>query len=152
MSGWTTVENQKSPAGAWVVSDSDGNEVAAGLDGLAGMTAALEINKVLFGALRVHGEDIQENVTSERPKICRVNWVGEKVPAMKKMQALQGKAKIAEIWNGAALELDANKAEEISMNNFAVKLLGAGGAHKPTQYNFGPDQIIALSDVKNNGQ
>lgn len=132
-----------------MVASATGEEIASGTDGLAAMVAALDETKVLFGAIRVLGVDEQENVTSSRPKIVRVNWVGTKVPAMKKMGALQGKAKIAEIWNGSAGEVDANKPEEIDMNTVGCMLLASGGAHKPTKYVFGPSEEIPLTEVKN---
>jgi len=150
MSGWATCSDQKSGAGAWVICDATGTELSSGLGGLAEMIAALDEKLVMFGAIRVLGEDKQENVVSQRPKICRINWVGSKVPAMKKMSALSGKAKVAEIWNGTACEFDANLQSEITMNAIAVTLLASGGAHKPTQYTFGPgDEFILLADVKN---
>lgn len=149
MSGWAQVSNQKSEAGVWVLADATGEEVAEGTDGLSGLVAALEDNLVMFGAIRVHGEDIQENVTSTRPKICRVNWIGPKVPAMKKMGALQGKSSLAEQWNGTACEFAATKKEEVTLAAIALVLLNSGGAHKPTQYKFGPGETIPLADVKN---
>jgi len=64
------------------------------------------------------------------------------------MGALQGKQKIATMWNGTAVECDFNEASDINMNAIAVELLRCGGAHKPTHYDFGDEQI-PLSDVKN---
>ena len=58
-------------------------------------------------------------------------------------------AKIAEIWNGSAGEVDANKPEEIDMNTVGCMLLACGGAHKPTKYVFGPSEEIPLTEVKN---
>merc|ERR1719223_1448036 len=130
MSGWKEVSDQSASAGAWVVADSDGNESATG-SGLASLVETFEPSKVQFAAIRVCGVDEQENVTSTRPKIVRINWVGAKVPAMKKMSALQGKQTIAGIWNGCAAEFDANKPEEIDMNSIGCELLKSGGAHKP---------------------
>lgn len=149
MSSWKTVSAQGGAAGLWVVADEKGEELANGT-GLGELTSFLDgaADKVLFIAYRVNGVDEQENVTSTRPKIVRINWVGAKVPAMKKMGALAGKATISNLWNGIAVEVEANKTSELSMNTIAVELLRSGGAHKPTKYDFG-DGDIPLGDVAN---
>jgi hypothetical protein len=147
MSGWSHVADQKTEAGAWVVADVDGKETASGT-GLATLTECFEENKVQFAAFRICGVDEQENVTSTRPKIVRVNWVGPKVPAMKKMGALQGKQKMAELWNGVGVEIDAGSVDRLTMKGIGVELLRCGGAHKPTHYDFG-DGKIPLTVCKN---
>jgi len=153
MSGWKQTSDQKSTAGVWVIADAQGNELQSGTNGLAGLNEFLGNEnaqaKVLFAAFRVHGVDQQENVTSQRPKIVRINFVGPKVPAMKKMEALQGKQNLARIWNGVAAEIDTQKPP--SMNDIAVVLLRSGGAHKPTHYDFGDCQI-KLGDVANKAE
>ena len=133
----------------WVVADEKGEEKANGA-GLGELIALLENEaaSVLFVALRVTGVDEQENVTSTRPKIVRINWVGSKVPAMKKMGALAGKQVMSGLWNGVAVEVEANKTSDLSMNSIAVELLRSGGAHKPTKYDFG-DGAIPLTEVAN---
>mmetsp|Transcript_11165 Transcript_11165/g.16021 ORF Transcript_11165/g.16021 Transcript_11165/m.16021 type:complete len:149 (+) Transcript_11165:39-485(+) len=148
MSGWKVVSDQKSDAGAWVISDADGNETDSGTDGLASLASKFVENQVQFAAIRVCGVDEQENVTSTRPKIVRINWVGKKVPAMKKMSALQGKQKMSDLWNGCAVEVEANTQDDLTMKAVGVELLRCGGAHKPTHYDFGDDKI-PLSDCKN---
>jgi RimJ/RimL family protein N-acetyltransferase len=145
--GWAKVSSQQSEAGEWVLADEKGEEIGVGC-GLKSLAESLDSTRVLFGAIRVMGVDAQENVTSKRPKITRINWVGAKVPPMKKMGALSGKAKIAEIWPGTAASVDATSQDELNMNALAVQLLKSGGAHKPTHYDFG-DCSIPLVDVKN---
>lgn len=66
---------------------------------------------------------------------------------MKKMQALQGKEKIAGQWRGTAVEVSAGIPDEISANAIAKALLACGGAHKPTHYDFGGDNKIPLADL-----
>jgi len=145
--GWKAVSSQQSEAGVWVVADDKGEEIGVG-SGLQSLRESLDSSRVLFAAIRVMGVDAQENVTSKRPKITRINWVGLKVPTMKKMGALSGKAKIAEQWPGTAAAVDATSQESLDMNSLAVELLRIGGAHKPTHYDFG-DCSIPLSEVKN---
>jgi len=146
-SGWAKVSSQQSEAGEWVIADDKGEEIGVG-SGLQSLLDSLDPSRVLFAAIRVMGVDAQENVTSKRPKITRINWVGTSVPTMKKMGALSGKAKLAEQWPGCAAAVDANTQAGLDMNTIAVELLRSGGAHKPTRYDFG-DCSIPLSEVKN---
>jgi len=145
--GWAKVSSQQSEAGEWVVADEKGQEIGVGF-GIKSLAESLDSSRVLFAAIRIMGVDAQENVTSKRPKITRINWVGAKVPTMKKMGALSGKARIAELWPGTAAAMDATSQEGLDMNSIAVELLRSGGAHKPTHYDFG-DCSIPLSEVKN---
>ena len=148
--GWEEVADQKTGPGKWVVGDVDGNEIATG-DGLANFAAAFDDTKCMFGAFRCVGVDEQENVTSLRPKVLKVNWVGKKVPMMKKMGALSGKALYAGMWNGFGAEFDLSSADEFTGLSFAKKILAAGGAHKPTRYDFGGEDQIPLADCYNEG-
>ena len=145
--GWDAVSDQKSEAGTWVVGDVDGNETATGV-GLAGLAEAFDDKKCQFAALKIIGVDQQENVTSERPKIVQINWVGPKVPVMKKMGALQGKQKYAGKWGGIGSSFDIGLREDITMVSICKKILAAGGAHKPTHYSFGAESV-PLADLYN---
>jgi hypothetical protein len=39
--------------------------------------------------------------------------------------------------------------EELDAMVIATRLLQVGGAHKPTHYEFGPDEVIATSEMAN---
>lgn len=110
------------------------------------MVEALKPEDISFAAILVHGVDAQENVKSVRPKIVRINWVGTAVKPMKKMGALAGKSKMAEIWQGSAADMDANESADVSMASIGTVLLKAGAAHKPTHYECGEDSI-KISDI-----
>merc|ERR1711998_137712 len=152
MSGWDAVQGKDAQAGTWVTMDAEGTELASGTDGLTGFKGALSEDGIIFGCIRVHGVDERDNVTSVRPKLVRVNWVGKKVKPMKKMGALQGKQKAAEIYNGAACEVDAEEEEEVSQQAIGSALLKSGAAHKPLRYEFdngGADgDVILVADIK----
>lgn len=119
-----------------------GAETADGC-GTESLLAALDPTLIQFCAINVHGVDKKDTVTSTRPKFVRINWVGCKVPAMKKMGALQGKQKIAEMWNGCSIEIDLSESsdKETLCNEMKTELLRCGGAHKPNSYDFGDHQI-----------
>lgn len=146
--GWAKVSNQQSEGGTWVIANDKGEELGVGA-GLKSLVESLDSSKVLFCAMKVLGVDVNcDTVIGKRPKIIRLNWVGSKVPTMQKMKALSGKAILSELWPGTAVSVDATSSEGVDMNMIAVELLRAGGAHKPTHYDFG-DSRIALSDVRN---
>lgn len=142
MSGWAAVTDKDAVAGAWVVADANGGETAEGV-GSESLLGAFEEGSIQFAAILVHGVDKKDTVTSTRPKIVRINWVGKKVPAMKKMGALQGKQKMADQWNGASIEIDLNEkgTKEDLCEEVKSELLRCGGAHKPNSYDFGDHQI-----------
>jgi len=117
--------------------------------GLASFTEAFQDDQVQFGCIKVMGVDEQENVTSKRPKYVQINWVGTKVPAMKKMGALAYKDKVADVFKGVGVRIDvagAKTLDLLSMRNIGVELLRCGGAHKPTKYDFG-DEAIPVDEV-----
>jgi hypothetical protein len=141
MSGWAAVTAKDSAAGSWVVADSTGTETGSGV-GMESLIASLDEKSIQFAAINVHGNDKKENVTSCRPKIVRINWVGSSVPAMKKMGALTGKQTMAELWN-ASIEMDLSVAKDFKLvcEDIKSELLRCGGAHKPNEYDFGDHQI-----------
>merc|ERR1712070_858921 len=105
MSGWAKVSGKDAEAGAWCTIDHLGNDVAEGV-GLKSFVENLPEDKILFGAIRIVGvDDGAENVVSSRPKICRVDWQGSKVPLMQRSKSIEGKAKADDVFNGAALTL-----------------------------------------------
>ena len=146
MSGWTIVSDQSTPAGAWVMSDVKGVETGSG-SGLNSLGEAFASDKVQFAVIRVLGVDEQSSPASRHSKLVRINWVGSKVPPMKKMGSLQGKQLIAELWNGCAVEIDSSNAKDLSMNRVALELVRCSGAYKPARYEFG-DGFISLSEVR----
>mmetsp|Transcript_13097 Transcript_13097/g.15530 ORF Transcript_13097/g.15530 Transcript_13097/m.15530 type:complete len:160 (+) Transcript_13097:138-617(+) len=113
-------------------------------DGLESLRKAFDEGKCSWALFRVHGVDVQENVTSIRPKLVQINWVGEKVSAFAKMGALEGKQKVSKIFKGIACSFDANGSDDVSADEIVKKLCASGGAHKPVYYDFGCDEKIQL--------
>ena len=144
---WDDVSKQSAEAGVWIVADPKGSVTSSG-SGVQGFIDAFDDGLIQFGVIRVVGVDKQESVTSERPKMVRVNWVGSNVKPMKKMGALQGKQAISNAWQGCAVEMDVENKSEISMNEIGLGLLKCGGAHKPTEYDFGDAQFSFRTSSK----
>jgi len=132
----------------WGVSDDAKSlqVVGKGTGGLSELVATLSDEaKVFFGAFLVTGVDIRENVTSRRPKFVAFNYIGLKVPALKKARVSVQKQDVQKFWQGIAASLDVfDPVKDLAQAEIAKKLLAAGGAHKPTQYEFGPDQVYLL--------
>jgi len=103
--------------------------------------------KIQWGVINVIGVDQQDNVTSRRPKYVLVNWVGPRVPAMKRMGALSGKSAVLALLQGVQVTIDCNDRTELDMKTIGKALLQCGGAHKPTHYDFGSGQEISLVDL-----
>ena len=116
-------------------------------NGLASFVSALRENedKVIFGVIKVDGVDERESVTARRPKFIQVNWVGPKVPAMKKLSALALKNDVSQLFIGVAATVDCNDADDLTTVELGKVLLKSGGAHKPTHYDFGNGETIELS-------
>jgi len=132
----------------WAVGD-DGKSLAVVGKGTGGLSELLQQlsddTKVYFGAFLVTGVDVRENVTSRRPKFVVFNYIGSKVSALKKAKVSVQKQDVQKFWQGIAASLDVfDPAHDLAQAEVAKKLLAAGGAHKPTQYEFGPDQVYHL--------
>merc|ERR1712196_592974 len=113
-------------------------------EGLKSLADSLDSSKCAWACINVHGVDQRQNVESVRTKLVQINWVGESVPSMKKMQALSGKNAVAKLFKGVAINLDVNEASEITTKEIVDKLCASGGAHKPTYYAFGNDEKVDL--------
>jgi len=115
--------------------------------GLDTLKEHLEENKIQWAVINVFGVDQQDNVTSKRPKYVLINWVGPRVPAMKRMGALSGKAAIGALCKGVQVTIDCNDKEELTFKSIAKSLLQCGGAHKPTHYDFGGGEVISVDEL-----
>eukprot|EP00466_Bigelowiella_natans_P012123 jgi/Bigna1/85963/estExt_fgenesh1_pg.C_70126 len=79
--------------------------------------------------------------------VVQVNFVGANVPAMRRMMALSGKKSVSKVCKGVALVIQATKPDEITTKELANSLLAAGGAHKPSFYDFGNVQGFSLCQI-----
>jgi len=120
--------------------------VASGT-GIDSFREAFQENKIQWGVINVHGVDQQDNVTSRRPKYVQINWVGPRVPAMKRLGALSGKAAVGALFQGVQVTIDCNDKNDLDKKTIGKALLQCGGAHKPTHYDFGGEDIISLEEL-----
>mmetsp|Transcript_16612 Transcript_16612/g.23266 ORF Transcript_16612/g.23266 Transcript_16612/m.23266 type:complete len:145 (-) Transcript_16612:401-835(-) len=114
---FTKISNKEASAGQWMIVSFDAKKklaVDATGEGFESLNKALDDAKCAWVCFNVHGVDVRENVQSVRTKLVQYNWVGDKVPSMKKMQALSGKPKVAKLFKGIACTFDINSKEDIS--------------------------------------
>jgi len=123
----------------------------SGTGGLSELTAFLSQDdaqdKIYFGALLAQGVDQQENLTSKRPKLVFITWLGPKMPAIKKARGSVLRPDVAGAFAGASVSIECNSVDSISQKELGKKLLSAGAAHKPTHFHFGKEQQIAVSEL-----
>ena len=119
----------------------------SGTGGFAEFVGALDNKKIQFCAIKVAAVDEQENVTSKRQKVVRIDWIGPNVSPLGRGAALQNKPHVAAAYQGCQAEIQSDGDMSMLTPKFVCqKLLKAGGAHKPTYYDFG-DQQIPLADL-----
>jgi hypothetical protein len=115
--------------------------------GIDNLIDNMQDDRIQWAVLVVLAVDQQDNVTSRRPKIVQLNWLGSRVPAMRRMGALTGKSAITSFAKGVHVSFECNEKSDITMVTIGKALLAAGGAHKPTHYEFGGDCSIALTEL-----
>jgi len=145
---WQDVTNKDTETN-WAIFEVNGDTpvgISSGI-GLSPFAEAFDDHKIQWGVLNVYGVDQQDNVTSRRPKYVLVNWVGPRVPAMKRLGALQGKNAITSLLQGVQASIDCNDRTELNMTAIGKTLLQCGGAHKPTHYDFGGGEQVTLTDL-----
>lgn len=119
----------------------------SGVGGLKQLHEQLDPKAIFFGGLKVTGVDERDNVTSRRPKYIGLTFKGKDCGALKRAKVSVQRADAQKKMQGMTLAMDVEDVSEISPQTIAAKLLAAGGAHKPTHYEFGPDHVIPLTDL-----
>jgi len=145
---WNDVTSDQTDTN-WAIFGVSGDNitgVASGV-GLDEFVSTFDESKILWGVLKVFGVDQQDNVTSKRVKYVQVNWVGPRVPAKQRSQALSGKAAVTNLLKGMTLNLDCNDKSDLSTVVIGQALLKCGGAHKPTHYDFGNGVTVSLAEL-----
>ena len=146
---WKVLTDQKGETN-WVTWQLNGNKlevVENGTGGLKELKAKLAEGgetKILFGGLKVIGVDNRENVTSRRQKIVAWTWIGTKVPVLKKASVSIQRQQVQAAMKGMTMAFDITDLDHFEEGELSKSLLKAGAAHKPTHYDFGPDQLVAL--------
>jgi hypothetical protein len=117
--------------------------------GIAGIQSdvANRAKNTVFYVLKVLGVDKKESVTSTRSKYVLIRWIGSGVPPIQKMGGLAMSEQVNDTCNGIAVTMDATSADDVDTKRIGSELLRCGGAHKPTEYDFGAGVTLALSEL-----
>lgn len=73
-----------------------------------------------------------------------MTWIGSNVGVLKKAKVSVQRNEVQTLNKGMAMALDTNDVADLSAKNVATKLLAAGAAHKPTQYDFGGGEVFDM--------
>eukprot|EP01129_Flabellula_baltica_P013217 TRINITY_DN60_c0_g1_i1.p1 TRINITY_DN60_c0_g1~~TRINITY_DN60_c0_g1_i1.p1 ORF type:complete len:153 (+),score=58.13 TRINITY_DN60_c0_g1_i1:137-595(+) len=144
---WQNVTSDQSEIN-WCILGVENDEVVGVAEGtgIESLTAGFADDQIQWGVIRVEGVDSRGGLESRRAKYVQINWVGPSVTPMRKMKALSGKDLITAFLGSVGLTVDARDRDDIEVVDIAKSLIGAGGAHKPTYYDFG-DAQVQLSDL-----
>jgi len=124
----------------WVVFLLDGKTLtvkATGSGGLSELKEQFNEEAILFAALHVKAIDKQENLSSVRSKLLFITFIGAKVKALARGKVSVQKPEVQKLMQGHALSLEYSVSSDLTEADLAKRLLAAGGAHKPTAYDFG---------------
>jgi len=140
--GWAPIPKGKS--GDWCIYGISGTTLTPKQNGngIAALRSNLDPAAIQFAAIRVGAVDD----LSTRDKYVQINWIGPKVPAMKRSGALSYKQEAGNVFSGIGVFVDTNDTDDLSEKSLAGKLIGSGGAHKPHHYDFG-DKQFSLTDL-----
>ena len=112
----------------WVVYGYEGNskivKKASGSGGLDELKGSLEDDQVHYGYLRVTSGDNE----SKRSKFVFISWVGERVGPLKRAKVSVHKASVKQIIQSYAIEVHAEKQEELIEEDILTRVRKAGGA------------------------
>ena len=110
---------------------------ASGNGGLAELRGALDDASVMFGAFLIKGVDNRESTTSVRYKYINFSYKGPSAGGLMKARVSTWRDGVFQLMQGCAGTIDADEPEDLSYEEVTGILLKAGGAHKPTHYDFG---------------
>jgi len=117
-----------------------------GTGGLEELVSHLGDSDILFAGLLATGVDQQENLTSVRPKFIFITWTGPKASALAKGRTSVQRPEVALLFSGQAIAIETNDKSTLTPKELGQRLLAAGGAHKPTRYEFGSSSQVHHCD------
>lgn len=110
-------------------------------DSVASLKESLDGTKQIFYLLKCHAIDEKANVVSERLKIMRIVQLGSKVPIMKRRYKTKAWIVFKEATPGTAKKVEFDETDPCDWKKWAQEIQRAGGAHQPTQFSFGANEI-----------
>jgi len=120
---------------------------ATGEGGMNELKGRLRNEAIQVGAFRVVGVDNRETTVSRRPKFVWFTFIGSGVSVLKKARVSVQKPDLAKFFASAQYNVEISNASELTKEDIGKKLLGAGGAHKPTHYEFAAGDTIEIKDL-----
>mmetsp|Transcript_23929 Transcript_23929/g.67026 ORF Transcript_23929/g.67026 Transcript_23929/m.67026 type:complete len:169 (-) Transcript_23929:48-554(-) len=132
----------------WCVYEMQGKDLAVkatGNDGFSGLVNQLDDNSVLWGAFLVKGVDDRGSTVSVRDKFVGFTWIGESVSVLKKARVSVQKRDVFRLLDGCGMNIEIMDKESFTPKYILQVLLKSGGAHKPTYYQFGPNEEDKLN-------
>jgi len=109
-------------------------------DDIKSLKASMDATKNTFYLLKCKAQDVKSNVVSERARLIRLTVLGTSVPIMKRRFKLPSE----NAWNQVTHSSITNQIEcndACDWLGWMKQLQRAGGAHQPTSYQFGPDEV-----------
>merc|ERR1712141_502425 len=94
-----------------------------------------------FGIIRVGAPNTQGSVTSNRVKIVKIVFVGNKCKQKQRGKLFTGKQNAAQFFQGVAVSIEADCSADVTAIDLADRLKTAGAAHKADKYEFGDETI-----------
>jgi hypothetical protein len=99
-------------------------------------------DKIYFCVFKVYGLDVRDACTSKRDKLVAITWLGPSVSPLRRNAPLQSKALRDKYFTGIVTEIQSDDKKFLTAEAITQKLVSIGGAHKPSQYDFGPETSI----------
>jgi len=112
---------------AWCLFGYEGNAIKVqgkGSGDVEELKALLQDDQSQFGYLRVISGDNE----SKRAKFVFISWVGERVSPLKRAKVSVHKANIKSVIQSFAIEVHAEKQEELAESEILSRIRKAGGA------------------------
>lgn len=132
----------------WLITEFDNKAQAlvlvdAGATDYDDMFSKFADDKIYFCVFKVYGLDEREACVSKRDKLVAITWVGPSVSPLRRNAPLQSRAERDALFNGIVTEIQSDDKKFLTPDAVTKKLVGIGGAHKPTRYDFGGSISVA---------
>lgn len=120
--------------------------VAVG-DSIAELKASMVNTQCTFYLVKIHAQDVKNNVVSVRTRLMRIKCLGTQVKIMHRRFTGPSDALFKTI-SAASKDVQLEPTNDCDWQKWAEELMRSGGAHQPTQYVFGPDEVWNVPQKK----
>lgn len=134
----------------WLIAEWDNKAndlvlVAAEATDYNEMTSKFAADKIYFCVFKVYGLDERDACVSKRDKLIALTWLGGSVSPLRRNAPLQSKQLRDSIFTGIVSEIQSDDLQFFTPEAITAKLVGIGGAHKPSRYDFGGEISVPLT-------